>query len=261
MNRIYKALRAIGLTTHRRLRMAIRLPALLGGMYAAYGMSVKIQLLEFSAARNWLLILAVAATIEFVFGDYIADRSFPFDTERKLAAMERRLGRSVIETMSQRLRSAIKELRGCDQSVISATVHVVTELSSTADQRVREGLLQLTEYVGREGGRKGRITLINQGIIGRCARTGKMETVDFADAEDYSEGMVRDFGFTRQETERHSKAGRSYLAFPLRHRNVVVGVLYFFSREPQVFPRAADQRRLDDLASEVVNYLKIAELI
>jgi GAF domain len=258
---LYQALKATRLTTQRRLRLAIRLGVLIIGLIAAFVMSVKIQLLDFSGGAKWLLLVGAAAAVEFVFADVIAERSFPYDTERKLALMEERLGRSAIETISRRLRQAILELRGCDPTLVSATVHVITELGATADQRVREGLLQLTEYVGFEGGRKGRITLITQGIIGRCARTRELETVDFADADDYRESMVRDFGFSPDETERHSKRGRSYLAFPLTHSGKVVGVLYFFSREPQVFPRAVDQRRLEDLAREIVGYLALASLV
>jgi GAF domain len=257
----YKALKAIGITTQRRFRLSLRLVALAVGLVAGFWMSVSIQVLDIDSALKWLGWVAAAATVEFVVADVLAEVSFPYDTERKLALLEKRLGRTVIKTIASRLEQAIQDLRGCDASLVSATVHVITDLNATADQRVRYGLLQLTEYVGREGGRKGRITLTTQGIIGRCARTRKLETVDFADADDYRESMVRDFGFSREETERHSTLGRSYLAFPLMHSDRIVGVLYFFTREPQVFPLAVDPRRLKELADEVVRYLALAELI
>ena len=257
----YKFLGFFWITTQRRLRLTLRFVALLVGLLAAFAMSVHLESHDFYAAGKWYVLVVIGALAEFVFADAIAERSFPYDTERKLALMEKRLGRKAIETIALRLRQAISELRGCDSSMVSATVHVITELSATPDQRVREGLLQLTEYVGREGGRKGRITLITQGIIGRCARTKMLETVDFADADEYAESMVRDFGFSAHEAEGHSKLGRSYLAFPLKYRSRVVGVLYFFSREPQVFPSAIELQRLEELAREVVSYMSLAEIV
>ena len=73
--------------------------------------------------------------------------------------------------------------------------------------------------------------------------------------------MVREFGFTKEQTESHTSDGRSYLAAPLLNENEVVGVLYFFSTEPQVFPRSADSAKLEDVAREFVNYLDIARLV
>ena len=140
-------------------------------------------------------------------------------------------------------------------------MHILAELVSTADHRSRQGLLQLTNYVGPEGGKKGRITLINQGIIGRCARTGALETVGFADQEEYAASMVREFGFTQKEANSHTRTARSYLTFPLKHDDRTVGVLYFFTPEPQVFPRAARVDSLKAAAREIVNYLVLADLI
>lgn len=257
----YKALRLIGIKTHRSFRLTLRAIALMAGLYAAFRVSMLLEKSEFESALYVYIVVIVASFVEFVIADVIADRSFPFDTERKLALMEKRLGAQVIETIAHRLSELISEFRGCDNSLISAAVHVFAELTATADQRIREGLLQLTDYIGPASGNKGRITLINQGVIGRCARTGRMETVDFADEEEYQEAMVRDFGFTTQEAERHTKTARSYLAFPLHHNDKIVGVLYFFTRAPKVFPRAADVTRLEDVAREIVNYMKLAQLI
>lgn len=260
-NLFYKVLRLLGIRTHRSFRLVLRAGALLVGSYAAFEASVLLQKNDFDKAWRFYLIVLVAAFIEFILADVFADRSFPFDTERKLALMEKRLGIQVIETITRRLKETISEFKGCDQSLISATAHVFIELNATADQRVREGLLQLTDYVGPDGGKKGRITLINQGVIGRCARTGRMETVGFADDREYFDAMVREFGFTSQEAERHTKTGRSYLAYPLRNNEEVVGVLYFFTSEPQVFPRAADPAKLEKTSHEFVDFMKLAQLI
>lgn len=257
----YKCLRFVGIKTHRKFRLTIRLFSLVVGLSAGFYLSVLLAKQEFETIWYWFSAIMIAALVEFVFADVLADHSFPFDTERKLALMEQRLGAQAIKTITKRIIDLINEFRGCDTAFISGTVHVFAELTATADQRIREGLLQLTDYIGPDGGKKGRITLINQGIIGRCARTGEMETVNFADEDEYREAMVREFGFTIQEADRHTKTGRSYFAFPLRLNNKVVGVLYFFSSEPQVFPLAADTERTEEVAAEIVNYMNLARLV
>lgn len=257
----YRVLQMVGIRTHRSFRLAVRALALLVGAYAAFQLSVLLQKNQFEMASKLFWIVLATAFLEFVLADVLADHSFPFDTERKFALMEKRLGAQAIKTIEQLMRSLIGEFRCCEHSLVSATVHVKAELSSTADQKLREGLLQLTSYVGRAGGRKGRITLINQGVIGRCARTGNLETVGFADRQEYATAMVREFGFTVDDAERHTTTARSYLAFPLRNDSRVVGVLYFFTPEPQIFPRAVNVQRLGDGAEQIVNYLKLADLV
>jgi hypothetical protein len=254
----FSTLILLGVRTHRQFRLVLRALALIAGLVAAFYVSVLVEENEYEIAFRWYLLVVTAAFLEFVVADVLADRSFPFDTERKLSLMERQIGSNAITAIATRLQQVISGFRGCDTLRISGTVHVKVELSSTAEQRLRFGLLQLTDYVGREGGKKGRITLINQGVIGRCARTGEPETVDFADANDYAKAMVREFGFTAEEAERHTKTGRSYLAYPLTVENKVIGVIYFFSTEPQVFPRAVRQDQLKDLAREILNYVRFA---
>lgn len=261
MNWAYAFLQLVGIRTHRAFRLTLRAIALACGLYAAFRVSVLLEQCRFDNAWYVYLVVIAAAFLEFVLADVLAERSFPFDTERKLALMERRLGRDVIDTISVRLQQVIGEFLGCDTNQISACVHVFAELTATANQRIRKGLLQLTDYVGPDGGKKGRITLMTQGVIGRCARTGKMETANFGDATDYLDSMVRDFGFTQSEADRHTKTGRSYLAFPLHHKNQIVGVLYFFTTEPQVFPRAAKVERLEEVGREIVNYVKLLRIV
>ena len=157
----YIFLRLVGIRTRRSFRLTIRAIALLVGLSAAFYLSVLLAKKEFEIAWYVFLVVIVAAFVEFVFADVLVDRSFPFDTERKLALMEKRLGAQVIEAITQRIKDLVAEFRDCDTALISATVHVFAELTATADQRIREGLLQLTDYVGPNGGKKGRITLIN----------------------------------------------------------------------------------------------------
>lgn len=261
MKFLLATLRLIGIRSHRSFRLTIRGTALFVGLLAGYCVGIHMELEEFSKGFWMFLIVLATAMLEFVLADVLADQSFPFDTERKLALMERRLGADAIRTISERLKQTIEEFRGCDTSFISGTVHVLAELNSTNDSRTRYGLLQLTDYVGLGGGRKGRVTLINQGIIGRCARTEQLESVDFADANEYKNAMIRDFGFTKSEIKRHTASARSYLAYPLKDDDTLIGVIFFFTTEPQVFPRAAADVRFDRIAQEFVNYLKLVQLV
>jgi hypothetical protein len=266
---VYTFLSKIGIRTHRSFRLTIRAVALVVGVCAGFAISVMIQESRYWSAGLVFVIVLLAGFIEFVIADVLADRSFPFDTERKLELMEGQLGQKGIAGVADKMRELIGQFRACDQSQVRATVHVFVPLMPTADQPARRGLLQLTDYVARavpvDPGvtrrRKGRIIPVNQGIIGRCARTGAMETVGFADMGEYREAMVRDFGFTPEEAEKHTTSARSYLAFPLRAEEEVVGVLYFFTTEPQVFPRAADREQLESGARDIVRLLELVTFV
>jgi hypothetical protein len=250
--------------TRRSLRLALRLGALLVGLAAAYYADVLVHEKKYVCGLIPYGLVVVAALLEFVFADVVTNKRFPVETERKLQRMEQKLGAKAIATIQQRVVEIISKFAACDTTRICATVHVLIELAETADHRSRQGLLQLTDYVGPAQGSKGRIILIDQGVIGRCARTHSMETVDFASAEEYAESMVRDFGFTKHEASKHRKDARSYLAFPLlkseSETERFLGTLYFFTSEPQVFPRAVDETRLKDLSTEIVGYLELADL-
>ena len=261
MNIVLSSLRFVGIRTHRAFRLFIRFLALLIGLSAAFQVALFIQQGHASHAEFWHLAVIIAAVVEFVFADVLAERSFPFDTERKIALMERRLGTNAIQAITRILIETIGELRGCNTSLVSATVHLLIEVAPTADNRVGKGLLQLTDYVGPEGGKKGRLTLITQGVIGRCARTERVEHVGFSDEAEYLTAMVREFGFSRQEAERHSKSGRSYIAVPLLQNMTIVGVLYFFSSEPQVFPKAASHIELHKTANFIQSLVDVVGLI
>ena len=70
--------------------------------------------------------------------------------------------------------------------------------------------------------------------------------------------MVEQFGFSREEAERHTTAARSYMAVPIRSAGDVVGVMYFFSTEPQIFPHVASETMLDQNAAFIVGLLRPA---
>lgn len=256
----FVALRFVGIKTHKSLRLSIRFIALVAGLYSVFRVATFIQKGHYDTAEFWHIGVIFTAIVEFVFADVFTDHAFPFDTERKLTLMEQRIGENAIRAISDRLAEMISEFHGCDKSLISATVHIVAELSATSDQRVRKGLLQLTDYVGPDGGKKGRVTLMTQGVIGRCARTAQVEIVGFADEKEYLDAMVKSFGFTAQEAARHTKAGRSYLAVPLVRDDIVIGVLYFFTSEPQVFPRAANLGLLRLAAKSIAELIGVIGL-
>ena len=72
--------------------------------------------------------------------------------------------------------------------------------------------------------------------------------------------MVKSFGFSSEEAERHTRTGRSYLAIPLLRLGVVLGVLYFFTSEPQVFPRSANLNQLEKDAQAIVDLISVIGL-
>ena len=47
----------------------------------------------------------------------------------------------------------------------------------------------------------------------------------------------------------------------MHHENQIVGVLYFFTTEAQVFPCAARIERLEEVARELVNYVKLLRIL
>lgn len=261
MNAVYSLLLKLGIRDLKTLRFVLRLFALLVSVIGAFVASMLMEMNEFRWAAFVFVPVLLTAILDFVMVDLIADKSFPIEIAQKLMLMEKQLGNDAIQKISDRLQLAIEQFPACDQARVSATVHVLTELPTTSDLQVPEGLLQLTDYVGPDGGKKGRVTPINQGVIGRCARTRSKEHVDFADAAEYMDRMVRDFGFSIGQTEQHTKEGRSYLAYPLKSGERLIGVLYFFTTEPQVFPAVARNDVLDDVSREVVNYMSLADLV
>ena len=231
------------------------------GIGAGFASEVWIELHQFLIALVPLAFLIVVGLLEFVVADVLADLNYPLETEQKLKLLEQQLGSRAVSNISAMLRELIGKFEGCDNTQISATVHLVIDLSPTPEHQTRQGLLQLTDYAGPHGGKKGRITTIDQGIIGRCARTGKTEYTNFADETEYRDRMVREFGFTRQQADSHTKVARSYLAHPIGRDSQVLGIMYFFSTEPQVFPNAADLDDLVEVADGILRILSTAAIV
>jgi hypothetical protein len=259
--------RRVGIRTRRQFRLALRGVAVIVITLCGYALAVMLEMKLFTLSAVPLVILAAATMFEFVLSDRIAERSYPFETEKILDLLERQLGRRAVESITEKLERIIGSFQACDHKRISGTVHVLVNLDPTPEGETRVGLLQLTDYIGPASGSKGRITTLDQGVIGRCARTGKPEYVNFADYAEYQERMVEEFGFSDEEAKRHTKIARSYVTEPLvlsrqlDNTEEVVGVLYFFSAEPQVFPHAARQTDLTSQAKDIVQLLKTTAIV
>jgi hypothetical protein len=251
----------LGIRTRRQFRLALRGALIFVGVASGYAVAVLVQLCLFWWSAIPFMVLLMASTVEFVLADYLAEQNYPIETEHKIEILERRLGARAVEAIEEKLRRIIATFQACDTSQVSGTVHIVVELTSTPETRAPYGLLQLTNYVGPYGGSKGRITPLEKGIIGKCARTAATETVNFSGADDYRVRMVREFGFSRKEAEMHTTIARSYIAQPLLLGSDIIGVLYFFSAEPQVFPHAARGSNLSSSAEDLVDLLKTVAIV
>jgi hypothetical protein len=250
------------LSARRRFRLTLRGVLVTVGLVAGYAISLLIDDKLYLASGAVFVVLLVASLLEFVFADYLAEKRYPYDTERKLALLEERLGIKAVSALREKLERTISSFRACDKNCISGTVHVTVDLAASADSTERRGLMQLTDYIGSRGGQKGRITTLEKGIIGRCARTGTQEIVNFADDAEYLKRMVREFGFYAVEAQGHTRSARSYLAHPLlSSEGDAIGVLYFFSTEPQVFPVAARDADLEAVAKDVVGVLQTISMV
>lgn len=73
--------------------------------------------------------------------------------------------------------------------------------------------------------------------------------------------MVKEFGFSPDEVAKHTREARSYWAEPVYSQNRLVGVIYLFSTDVQVFPLAVDRTALQSSANEIAAYLKGAGIV
>ena len=239
-----KVTKTVGIRTRRQFRLTLRAVAIIIGACSGYVIALLL-----SKSLLWLsiipfTILLLSTFFEFILADLIAEHSHPFDTEKKLDLLERTLGYRAVQSISQKLERIIMNFKACDQSKISGTVHLQVELSPSPEGKSRYGLLQLTNYVGPRGGSKGRITTLDQGIIGRCARTTRIEHVNFADETEYRNRMIEEFGFSKQEATLHTAIARSYIAIPIVTESLIAGVLYFFLPNHRYFQSLLETQTL-----------------
>lgn len=250
-----------GVRTRRQYRLLLRGIAIIFVTGSGYAIALLLAEMKLGWSALPFAVLVIFTIFEFLLADPITEHSYPIETEAKLDLLERKLGTRAVESISDKLRRIILAFKPCDQSRISGAVHIVVELDPSLEGRTRFGLLQLTGYFGPWKGSKGRITTLDQGIIGRCVRTGQIEHVNFSDETEYRNRMVKEFGFSKKEADSRANIARSYLAVPLIIASRPVGVLYFFSTEPQVFPIAARDSDLEAQAKDVLDVLKTASIV
>jgi GAF domain-containing protein len=197
---------------------------------------------------------------EFIVADVITEEKYPARTSAILEAYEKK-ALSLQDPLLTLIQQAIGSLNACDNASVNGTLHLIVELFSPLDDKPTTAFVQLTNYAGRLGGKRWRFVDASKGIIGRCLRTKSPEFVNFSTQEEFNDRMMREFGFTYVEMQSRTLAARSYWAHPITANDEMVGVLYLFSTEPQVFPLAAHVQSLDQVCTNIVGVLRASSII
>lgn len=247
--------------TRRKYRAGARALIITLAAAALYWLSVLVQEREYAWAMVPAVVLAGLSLAEFVVADLVLDARFPRESQQFLEKLQQKLA-TINSDILRTLNSCVGSFEGCDQSSISSTVHLRIDVVSADRDGLAPALIQLSDYTRPTlGGRRWRVTDPAKGLIGRCLRLGEAVWVNFRSEGDYRRRMVEEFGFSPEEVDKHTTAARSYEAFPIRDRGEMVGVMYFFSTEPQVFPVAASSDRLRDAAESISALLRAAEIL
>jgi hypothetical protein len=244
----------------RQFRILLRFGFLTVGFFAGFLVGVFMEEKLYGIAACIAAIVFLASVGEFVLADVITERRYPRQTEKILASMELRIP-AIEKQLAEELDYIKNGLRGCDVREVSATLHVKVSVYSPVDERPEDAFVQVLDYQGGFGGPRWRLTPCTKGIIGRCLRTCQPEFVNFSTVEEYNDRMVREFGFTPKETKERTMSARSYWAHPVLMDSDLVAVIYLFSTEPQVFPKAADISNLNQSARHIASLLHAARVI
>jgi len=248
------------LSPRKRLKIIIRFIAILIAFAGTFFAAINIQKFEFRIAFFFSLLVVLASIIEFIISDILTEKIYPLRTQQLFNTLELKLAR-VRDGVITKLREAVENLKGCDKNHVNVTVHLKVNFFSSIDDKIETGLVQLTDYYGNSSGASWRITSCYKGIIGRCLRTGEPEYVNFANEEEYEDRMIKEFGFTKSETEARSKNARSYYAYPIIINNQLIGVLYLYSTDFQVFPNSVDERKIASVSRDITMLLKAASIV
>jgi hypothetical protein len=243
-----------------RLRIALRVIFIVGASIAGYTAAILFEEKLYSWATWPTAVILLIAIAEFVVADFVVDRFFPASTVALLRKLDKDL-HSFHDQLRWCVGDAISELRASDPANCSGTIHLLVEVFSAVDGAPEPALVQIVNYAGSRTGGKWRIYATSKGIIGRCVRSSQLETVSFASEQEFRQRMVEEFGFTRDEMLTRTQDARSYLAKPLKSGARLLGVLYLYSTEPQVFPRAIDEGRLEYVAQNIVRILQVAKVV
>lgn len=248
------------LSPRKRFKLTLRLIAIVLGIGGTFGTALFIQQSEYHFAACFAALVLIAGLLEFMVSDIWAEMKYPTRTSILFDALDKKLGH-VKGSIMEKLQETVDNLRGCDKSLVNATVHLKVHFFSSIDDKLETGLVQLTDYCGGRGGPPWRITSCYKGIIGRCIRTLRPEFVNFNSQADFEEKMIREFGFDREDLSRVSKDARSYYAYPIEFDKQVLGVLYLFSIEPQVFPKAIDPSKIEGISRDIALLLHTARIV
>lgn len=251
------------LVWRRRLRTGIRVVVIITAAAALWAFSVLVQEKQYSFALGAAAFIALLSVFELFLADLLLDTSLPRSSRKFLEDLQLKLvSTSMKEEIIATLQACVGSFVGCDTARISSTVHLAVPVSDPRDDQASLRLFQPFEYTRPGlGGHRWRLTDPAKGIVGRCLRQQRKVWVNFRTAEEYRDRMVQEFGYTPDEASRHTTTARSYLAIPLVDEKRVIGVLYFFSTEPQTFPIAANEDRLRETAATIAGFLRIAEVI
>lgn len=247
----------------QRYRVRARLGAILIAAIGAYVFALLIQERLYWWALLPALLLAIATIAEFIVTDILLDRRFQADSAALLKRLREKLDTTPIHNeIIDALNGCVRNFRGCDPSLVSSTLHLRVDVLADSGSDVVPSLIQVSDYTKRTlGGARWRVLDPALGLVGRCLRLDEVVWVNFRDRAEYDRRMVEEFGFAPGDVERHTTSARSYLAFPLRSDGRLVGILYFFSTEPQVFPVAAEIAELDRAGAEVLRLLRVAKVL
>jgi GAF domain-containing protein len=251
------------LTWRRRARTTLRVLLIVTGTAALWEFSVLVQEKDYVGAIAPVSLIGILSIVEFVLADLILDRSLPRSSRKFLERLQSKLASTeVADHIVQTLRDCVATFDGCDLSKVTATVHLVVAATDGGDDSPSSRLFQVFAYTNADlGGRRWRFISPTKGIVGQCVRLQRKVWVNFRTVQEYRERMVKDFGFTSEEAARHTRTARSYLAVPLLSSGTTYGVMYFFSTEPQVFPVAAPDGRLQETATAITRLLRSAGVI
>lgn len=256
----YKLLQFNEIPKRKRFRLGWRAFAIVVAVFAGFLTSICIEEKEYGNATWTAAVLLVATLLEFVVADILTDHRYPSRTQNTLDRLERDL-RAYHDRIRKVIADAILNFRGCDTKLVSGTFHLVLDQFLSSGDGVEEALVQVTDYSGQLGGQRWRFLSATKGLIGRCLRSGQSEWVNFRSEEDYADRMVREFGFTRAEVEKHTKEARSYWAEPVFAEKKMIGVIFLFSTELQVFPHAVVPDQLRAQAREISAFLEGAKIV
>ena len=235
------------LPDRQRYRTIARLAFLLLAAISAYVFAVLLQEEEYLWALVPGALIGLLSVFEFVLADIFLDSRFPRETAIFLERLQRKL--STTSTHDEILRvlgDCVDSLAGCDKERVTSTLHLTIETSrsgnisdddwASADFRLHQVRPRRQAVASHEGDTRDRWTMRAPRGDGSCQ-------LSYGGGISPADGQ--EFGFTRAEADRRTSDARSYLAVPVLSAGSLVGVMYFFSTEPQVFPVAADRAALD----------------